>query len=527
MGFFKLIKEFFESIFNSDSPEVKKKQELRKVESELKMLNPVLYKNGMIQPNLAELLRIFYENTKPIADILSATTNSTDQKRAWRFKRELIITGFSNESKERLENLSYENRLEKALSSSYNIDTVLATQHKHLEDLIKDLNSRELISIDYVIANLDQLSDICNFNFLTAIRTFDPNYDNFVVDYKPNFVPIVPEAMETTFSDLYYLTSGFSISTSLASAVIAAAQMKKMTSLPQSEKESLLGNLKKINAILKKNLPSNILKNFAILAQKNPDIELKTATYKVETRQKFATFLEDQFHADENRLKSELKDRDIESELKTLFGGMPLLTLKGYNADTNHLLKTNSPSSFLMITPMQILKTFVVNFLTESTMTLLNNIIVEGFFNNSEYKTEFSQAVFAATETQENINAFEDSFGREKRNDQELISGYIQDSHKNPDFMKDLTKMVDTINVEAKNLIQKEANVIFNLTMKVQDIVSDTKKASPDTISNIKVLASSSRNRDAFDAMEKNFSVWKNFLNVIKNYVIIGDVEKK
>ncbi|MBR1722402.1 MAG: hypothetical protein IJ727_07985, partial [Treponema sp.] len=110
MGFFKAIKELFESIFMSSSPEVKKRLEMRKFENELKVLPSQILKNGMLQPNFAEFFRVLYENTKPIDDILSKTIHTEDIQRNGRFEFELIVTGFDSESQEKIERLEFENR---------------------------------------------------------------------------------------------------------------------------------------------------------------------------------------------------------------------------------------------------------------------------------------------------------------------------------------------------------------------------------------------------------------------------------
>ena len=114
MGIFQFFANVFESIFMSSSPEVKKKQALHKIDSELKNIQPNIFKSGMLQPNFAELIRILYENTKPIDDLLSETISSDDVKRHNFFCNQLLLTGFTGTSQEKLENLSYENRKEDA-----------------------------------------------------------------------------------------------------------------------------------------------------------------------------------------------------------------------------------------------------------------------------------------------------------------------------------------------------------------------------------------------------------------------------
>ena len=112
MGIFQFFTDVFESIFMSSSPEVKKKQALHKIDSELKNIQPNIFKSGMLQPNFAELIRILYENTKPIDDLLSETISSDDVNRHNFYFTQLLLTGFTGTSQEKLENLSYENRKE-------------------------------------------------------------------------------------------------------------------------------------------------------------------------------------------------------------------------------------------------------------------------------------------------------------------------------------------------------------------------------------------------------------------------------
>ena len=116
MGFLQSVTDFFESIFFSSSPEIKKKQALKKIDLELRSFHPVIYKNGVLQPNLAEIFRILYENTKPVDNILSVTISSEDIKRNNRFENQLILTGFTGNSQERLEHINFENRKKEVIS---------------------------------------------------------------------------------------------------------------------------------------------------------------------------------------------------------------------------------------------------------------------------------------------------------------------------------------------------------------------------------------------------------------------------
>ena len=65
-----------------------------------------------------------------------------------------------------------------------------------------------------------------------------------------------------------------------------------------------------------------------------------------------------------------------------------------------------------------------------------------------------------------------------------------------------------------------------DLRICIDNILIDSKMAKPEQISNIKVLFMSSRNRDSADILEKDFSFWKNFIDIMRNYVIISKKDK-
>ena len=105
MGFFRVLKEILESIFMGSSPEVKKRAELRRIEGEVKLLPSQILKNGLLQPNFAELFRVLYENTRSIDAVLIKTINTADFQRNSRFEAELIIAGFDEAAQKRFAGL--------------------------------------------------------------------------------------------------------------------------------------------------------------------------------------------------------------------------------------------------------------------------------------------------------------------------------------------------------------------------------------------------------------------------------------
>lgn len=528
MGFVELLSKFFESIFSSSSPDSKRKHELRLIETRLKNSKPLLYNKGAVQVNFAEALHILYKSTKPVYEILSHTIHSDDLKMNWKYEEQLILTGFSSESQEILESLSFENRKEEAKSSKYTEAQIFELQKTRLKKIIKEFNTPSFTMIQAVIDKLHQLSDLCKFNSLSAIRIFDQSFIPDNPEYKPVFNAVPVAKLENVLLDLYYLTENFEISAPMFDALIALETLHQHgNEMSSADKQQLQSNLEKISAIFKQVLKSDILKDLIRLAKGDPSFKPQSASYRSSSLQKYATALEEQFIADESRIKFEIKDEYVTSEVQALFGDKSnhLDELNFYNAETNEKLQKNSPASLVWVLPLQIIKTFVNMYCPAGIKSLLNDIVIEGFFNNPDYKSEFSAAVYAFNDALPRIEKFEANFDKGGTFDEDVMFGYIRDSNKDPDFIKQLVQSIQRVNKAAKEVIQDITSVIFEMYNHTSSLLLDIKKPSPENISNLKVLMLSSRNRDNTLLLEKQHQQWRQFLEIMRNYAVVGELE--
>ncbi|WP_149554821.1 DUF5312 family protein [Treponema pectinovorum] len=527
MGIFSFIANLLESIFMGSSPEVKKKQALHKIQNELKTFQPSIYKDGLLQPNFAELFRILYENTKPVGDLLSATISGEDLKRKEHYENQLLLTGFTGASQEKLENLSVEKRKQEVIDSKLPMSRVFENQKHTLEFLIKELNTPDFIKIDEVISKLNQLTDFCRFNYISLIHNFDPAYTGLIPDYQPAFAPCSLESLSAYLQDFYYLAANLKITTSVGRALTALLNIRHGKVVSVDESNTYFSALKKINTVLSKYLTGDMLLKLVRVAKKDADFVPPTASYKINARQKFASHLQEKFISDETRIKSEIKDNTISVDLKQLFGERSLLELKGYNEESSEKIHSNSTKSYTWITPLQILKTFINVFFDEKIRSLLDDIVIEGFFENSVQKSEFASQVYSCVESLNEIEVFEKSFERGEENDQIIIEGYIRDGRRDADFIKKLETSVDIINEQAHKIVQDLSTEFFGLYKQIEEILIDSKKTTPSLVSNIKVLLGSSRNRENASKLEQEFENWTTFLGIMKNYAIMGEVERK
>lgn len=530
MSIIQAIKNFFENIFHSNSPEVQKRIKLQKLESELRMHPSGIYKGELLQPNFAEALRILYMNLRPISKILDNTITSGDVKRNRNFEQELIITGYSDEDREILESLSYENRLQ-ALSgdSEMSEHKLFDLQRQKLERIVADLRTPQFSKMNDVLASLKQLSDLCHFNFITPLQLFDDTFAKHKDDegYVPQYQPLPLATFENILMDLYYLTADFQITMPMGNAILALNRLLNDTENDSRTKKEILQNLRRIRAVLKNPLDSETLFKLIRLSKGDPNFVPQKASYEENVCKKFAEKLQEKFQSDELHIRNELKNSQVKQELSELFPDGKMEAIKGYSKETVEIIANNSPSNFIWVVPLQILKTFLKIYYGESLRNLLNDVVVEGLFTNPTKKSNFSQLIYSLNDSMSLISQFENTFDDGQKYSVGMIKNYINDSHRDSDFGRKLTALIDSANSEAKEIIQKTASLLNTLHADLGDFLQDAKRSSSEIITNLKSIMFSSRNRETTSLLELQFPLWKVFFEILKNYVIIKKAKKE
>lgn len=523
MAFFQSLVEFIETVFLSSNPDVKIKLDIKKIENELKMIKPEIYKDGKVTANIGNAFFVLYKETAFIQEILQETINSDTVHVANHYMDLLISTGFTGEYKKKLESLSYEN-LQNTVLNATNQHKAFEEQSKNLESIIKFLHTPEFRKIETVLCQIDRLYDICRFNYMSVIRLFDRNFDS--ITPSPTYSNVDLNQLETFLMDFYYLIGNYELTTTQARVITVLAEQKNNGSINGEYHEKIMNSLKKISSIIKKVLNKQNILSMLKIIKKNPNLTISPGKFNQNKLNLYTIRLQKHYATNVERLQSEIQDKKIENDIKILFQGKKLINFKHYNSETNKFLQNAGFSLFLWTTPATVLKSFVSQFYTEQIQAFLNDIVVEGFFTNPSFKSEFASKVFYCTETLTRIQEFEQRFEKEGTFDIANIRSMAIESHKNADLGRKLSKQIDSINAVAQHLLRTEVKAIKDLYGIIEILLSETHKSKTENITNIKMLFSSVRNRDSVEILEKEYNLWKFFLEIMKNYVIINSTDK-
>lgn len=521
MEFFQQLAAFFKTLFTPSGPESIKQQQLKRIEINLSKMEPPFYKNGEVQIIVAESLFLLYKNTSVLHQILDFMGSAKDARLKARMFDALIQTGYSEKSKKILDSLTYEKRKEKLEDCQDKSRETEAQRHAFLE-LQKELKLGSFVQIEHTLQNLELFYDLCSFNFFSVLKIFSPTFDS--MDETSSFSPVPIEELNTTFLELYYITAKLELTGSLARAIIALLTIVSGKSKLCSP-DDIVQNIRKISTVINKILTPAILKDLIAVGKNDDSIEPEFAVIKSTPIEDYIVRERARFQADEPKLKDELQNQQRNREIKNLFGEQALFSLQGYDSVHNETLKGGSAVSFLWILPMQLIKTFLTLYFEQQVRGLLNDIVLEGFFYSPEKKTEFSSTIFACLDIDRSLKEFEDSFDRNGKNDVVLVLSYLKDSQKDENFSRNLASMVNAINDDAKNFIQTQVSYLYDLYKLILQLSEDSRKNTPETVSNIKFLFTSSRNRGRVGFLEKALPKWAAFLTLMKNYASIGQIE--
>ena len=215
------IAQFFKRLFQKEKNLHSQAPQLRQIELELKNHPAQIYKNAYITPAFAQVIHILQTETVKMHNFLLETLYNPNRKIAMRYSTSLIETGFTQEQRDLLESLSYENRKKEYLGKAIGVYAEIKTsQEKEIARALAFFDADEFKKIEQVIRNLDHLFDICQFNYVSFLTQFDSQYSERK-DTAPRFSSLLLADAETHLVDLYYLAAGFTLSLAEARALEA------------------------------------------------------------------------------------------------------------------------------------------------------------------------------------------------------------------------------------------------------------------------------------------------------------------
>jgi hypothetical protein len=522
MDLFQAVKEFFANFFSKNPQEVQKKRELKRIVADLQAIKPSIYRyqDKTVLPGFAAVIMEFCQLLRPVADLLKRTVSHTDVRTSQRFRDMLIDAKLPPDARDSKQNFAYDamsSRIDKAADPDEEME-ILA---REFQSFIKHVEMPDVKALDVELADLERLVDICRNDYERILGLFDPsaNLDNPA--YRPQFSPANGAQLAPELIDLFYLIADFSVSVKTEENLsILLGRLTTKGTIEPEQKKKLDKVLVNVNKLLKHQLNAETLLNLLRAVKEDPAYMPSISRESVQAVDAYRTRIITQFQKDRERILRERHENAIMSDIKALFGSQELLSIGGYDEDNNELLQRESPNSFNYVKPMRILKTYLQTKFDGPVRDSTKRVLIEGYFDNKALQNSFANVYYQCEKSSDRLNQFEMSVNTPGRTSVLTMRRYVDEIRKGKDMTLLLNKLVDTINNKARDILDLEANLYFELANCMFEIVADYKKSTPEIISNIRTLGAG-KNKELITFMANGYNDMVKFVKIMKNFTII------
>lgn len=526
------IQDFFEGLFFSSSPEYQKKKKLKLYVTEIKKINPPLYRTDKILlPAFASLLYQLYHFLQPIKAVLDKTVNSADLRVSEKYQNLFFEAIFSEDQKNQRKEFIFQarNQVLAKCKNYQEMEQRIQEQVHNFKNFIKIAQTPAFKAREQDLINLFYLSDLCNFDYAAFLNRFNKNLQLTTATppaiSQDSFEEVFAGDVVKNLLDLQFIIQHVIITPALINNVVFLARSSGNSTDEAVQK--LEKTLQEIENILSKQLRRTTIPIMMKLIKDDPNFEEKVTIAEAKPLREYIDRVSDGFQADSKRLLKVMKEMNIAGLIEKCFGDTPLKPLEGYNDTINDAIQNLSTISFDWVKPLELLKAFTERYFEAHYKTFLQSLLIEGFFTNKQVEGQYA-AIYRSCEVLLNkIKAFEQLFKPKGQCNIQEIQGYIAEIEKGKDLKKQLQKIVEIANMQAKAIVQMGSKAYSDLYTFTEHLLEDIKAPTPELITNIKTISLSSKNKDSFKHLEEDRQVFGQFLEIMKNYAVFGSIDKE
>ena len=525
------IKDFFEGLFFPSSPEYQKKRQLKTYAAELRKLNPPLYRTGKILlPAFGALLYQLYHFLQPVKAILDKTVNSPDIRAAEKYQDIFFEAILSEEQVKQRRSFTFQERsiLLSTCKSYQETEHKLQEQIHGFKNFMRIFTEPAFRTREQELIKLFFLSDLCDFDYAAFLNRFNNNLQLTAGTAAPisqdNFEEVFAKDVIKNLLDFQFIVRNVAITqTTIDNIIFLARSLENFTDETGVKLEKTLNT---VETLLANRLKRTTIPIILKLINDDPNFEEKITVSESKPLQEYVDRMTENFQADSKRLLKITKETNITGLIEKCFGSGQLKPLDGYNDAINDAIQNLSTISFDWVKPMQLLKSFTEMYFETHYKTFLRSLLIEGFFANKQIEGQYAAIYRSCEMLLGKIKNFEQLFKPKGQCNLIEIQGYITEIEKGKDMKKQLQKIVEIANMQAKTVVQTGSKAYADLFAFTEHLLEDIKAPTPELITNIKALAVSSKNKESFACLEQDRHIFAMFLEIMKNYAVFGSVEK-
>lgn len=525
------VQDFFEGLFFSSSPEYQKKKQLKLCAAELKKLTPPLYRTDKtLLPAFASMLYQLYHFLQPVKIILEKTVSSPDIRTAEKYQG-LFFEALLSEEQNNLRKLLVfqERNISLTDCTSYeDAEHRIQEQIHEFKNFLKVFTEQSFVLREQALVNLFFLHDLCSFDYGAFLTHFNKHFElnSAAQDSAPqeDFEEVFAGDVVQNLLDLQFIIQHIKIDPEVIAQFLFLA--KNTEDFTDEAGQKIEKTLRTVENIIFNRLRTTSIPLMLKLIKEDPNFEEKIVVSESKPLQEYLNRLNDGFQADSKRLQKIYKENNIAGLIEKCFGSAPLKSLEGYNETINDAIQSLSTISFDWVKPIQLLKAFTEMYFEGRYKIFLQSLLVEGYFANKQLEIKYSSIYRSCEMLMSKIRTFEQLFKPKGQCSIQEIQSYIVEIEKGKDLKKQLHKIVEIANMQAKTIVQTGSKAYADLYTFTGNILDDTKATAPEFVTNLRALSTSSKNRESFARLEQERQLFAQFLEIMKNYAVFGSIEQ-
>jgi len=506
-------------LFSRTPEEIEKRRLLRQISDLLKNRTPPYYRrfSAQVLPGFAEKLQEYVSLQQTICELLSKTIDSEDAHLAERYRDHLAESRLTGAQEAQIHKFTYP-EMKQITATTPNIERVLAELQQKFKQLIEGFDVSELAGFEDDCTNLDRLKNLCRHDYSKIFKFFAFKLS------EPQQAPVNGEIILQELLDLYFIFSGVSITSGVEQSVLSLLdRLERERADASRDKYRLL--LRKMRDCLEQHLSPELLLNLIRAIKQDPKFQPQQITEESEYLEAYKNRMKIRFEKAHERIWREYSEDAVNQDVISLFSGAELLTVDGYEEEMAGLLVERSYEAFNYIKPMRILKTFMVGRFKRELKDNVKKLMVEGHYANKIFHNLMTNTYYGCEKVPERIREFEEDLQGSGKVSLKVIHKYLDLHDQGKPAHVVLSKLLDSIDTQAEDILEESANLLHNLSVLLRDIVKDANQKEPTQISNIHQLGGKN-NKEFLSYLGLGNSTLERFIKIIRNFTKIRELDQ-
>ncbi len=496
MGLISSIELFFSRLFAKDPEEAKRRSELKRFHAILTDFHPPYYrpKQNLVLPGFAQAVYSFATAMKPLTELARATVANSDVRVCQRYFDWLIDARLPESGRDRKMSLTYDAMSER-VTTSLDPDREMEWLTQEFAAFLGEIDALGARMVNAEFAEVDRFIELSRHDYERLLGLFDPGISLDGPGQRPDFSAADGEQILSELIDFYYVAEGFVFTEALKVNLLRLLERRSPGGAGEAKRKKLEKICNQLSKILRDKLPAEVLVALIRSAKGDPKYSPLTERDSRDFVDSYRRRLIQQFEHDRDRIQRERHENAITADIRNLFGETEILEIDGYDDETDAFLRKESPTSFAWIKPMRILKTFISMVFDPFLKEAVKRILVEGYFENKNYQNNLANILYQCDRAGARIAEFEAQMTGSGRISVVAVRRYVDEMRRGKDIAPFLNRLVDAINLKAKEIVEDEAGLFAIFGDAISELLNDYRRASPDLVTNIRTFAGG-RNRE-------------------------------